>query len=150
MTTNPQLVNMWEKLSLAPYDQTKDVLYLAIVPDSNVVVEKCRIFLEELSRFNLFLISKFKTHIFSVYDKCRFGWHVRGHAKDSPRDGIIRLNHRSTGNTSSSTLKFLSNFEDQHVIDKRVMMSRLKVCFNFNFFNLIKKNRVLLKIWKMN
>lgn len=50
VTTNPQLVNIWETLSLAPYDQTKDVIYMAVVPDSNIVVEKCRVFLEELSR----------------------------------------------------------------------------------------------------
>lgn len=50
VSINPLLTNMWEKLSLAPYDQTKDVLYLAVVPDSTVIVEKARIFLEELSR----------------------------------------------------------------------------------------------------
>lgn len=41
---------MWEKLSLAPYDQTKDVLYLAVAPKSTGVLEKLRIYLEELSR----------------------------------------------------------------------------------------------------
>lgn len=55
---------MWEKLSLAPYDQTKDVLYMAVVPDSNVVVEKCRIFLEELSRYFYFLLNYRSKNIF--------------------------------------------------------------------------------------
>ncbi|KAI6202628.1 Mediator of RNA polymerase II transcription subunit 13 [Aphelenchoides fujianensis] len=81
IATNPQLVHMWEKLTMGPYDQAKDVLYVAVVPDSTVVVEKCKIFLEELS---------------TVYEKCRFGRHVKLATRDAPRDGIIRVSMKST------------------------------------------------------
>ncbi|KAI6225150.1 Mediator of RNA polymerase II transcription subunit 13 [Aphelenchoides fujianensis] len=80
IATNPQLVHMWEKLTMGPYDQAKDVLYVAVVPDSTVVVEKCKIFLEELS---------------TVYEKCRFGRHVKLATRDAPRDGIIRVSMKS-------------------------------------------------------
>uniref|UniRef100_A0A915DHM3 Mediator of RNA polymerase II transcription subunit 13 n=1 Tax=Ditylenchus dipsaci TaxID=166011 RepID=A0A915DHM3_9BILA len=121
VTTNPQLVNAWEKLALAPYDQTKDVLYLAVVPDSNVVVEKCRVFLEELS---------------NMYEKCRFGSHVKMQTKDSPRDAIIRVGHQrlnginpgpSTNGHNGSLQAFLNAFEEgKYVEDKKGLTSKLR------------------------
>ncbi|KAI6194899.1 Mediator of RNA polymerase II transcription subunit 13 [Aphelenchoides besseyi] len=80
IATNPQLVHMWEKLTMGPYDQAKDVLYIAVVPDSTVIVEKCKIFLEELS---------------TVYEKCRFGRHVKLATRDAPRNGIVRVSMRT-------------------------------------------------------
>lgn len=116
MVTNPQLVHLWEKLSLAPYDQTKDILYLAVVPDTNVVVEKCRVFLEELS---------------SIYEKCRFGIHVKVQTKDAPRDAILRLGHyRAQGpqQGNGSLHDFLKHFEGgKHVEDRKAFMAKLKV-----------------------
>ncbi|CAD5217572.1 unnamed protein product [Bursaphelenchus xylophilus] len=79
IATNPQLVHMWEKLSMAPYDQPKDVLYLAIVPDGNVLADKCKVYLEELS---------------SVYEKCRFGRHLKVNVKEPNcqlKDGIFKI-----------------------------------------------------------
>lgn len=77
IATNPQLVHMWEKLTMGPYDQAKDVLYLCVVPDSNVVVEKSKAYLQDLS---------------TLYERCRLGRHVPLSTKDAPRDGIIRVN----------------------------------------------------------
>uniref|UniRef100_A0A915EP20 Mediator of RNA polymerase II transcription subunit 13 n=1 Tax=Ditylenchus dipsaci TaxID=166011 RepID=A0A915EP20_9BILA len=121
VTTNPQLVNAWEKLALAPYDQTKDVLYLAVVPDNNVVAEKCRVFLEELS---------------NMYEKCRFGSHVKMQTKDSPRDAIIKVGHQrlngmnpgpSTNGHNGSLQAFLNAFEEgKYLEDKKGLTSKLR------------------------
>lgn len=89
IATNPQLVHLWEKLTMGPYDQPKDVLYLAVVPDNNVVVEKCKVYMEELS---------------TLYEKCRFGRHVKLSTKDAPRDGIIRVNMKSVVNPAAQGL----------------------------------------------
>jgi hypothetical protein len=94
------------------------VLYLAVVPDANVVVEKCKIFLEELS---------------SVYEKCRFGRHVKVITKDSPRDGIFRVDHKNVTN-SGLNLGFLDNFDGKHTDDRKLLMSRLKH-FTENYAN---------------
>lgn len=47
---SPTMIRNWEQLELMPIDQPKDVLYLALAPDVNVLVEKCKVFFEELSR----------------------------------------------------------------------------------------------------
>jgi hypothetical protein len=46
----PTALRHWEQLELMPICQPKDVLYLAVVPDVNVLAEKCKVFLEEMSR----------------------------------------------------------------------------------------------------
>jgi hypothetical protein len=98
VSTNPQLVHMWEKLTMGPYDQAKDVLYLAVVPDSNVVVEKCKVYLEELS---------------TIYEKCRFGRHVKLATKDAPRDGIIRVNMKASSNAMAHGLGANNKLNDE-------------------------------------
>jgi hypothetical protein len=52
---SPTMIKNWEQLELMPIDQPKDILYLALVPDVNVIVEKCKVFLEELSRYFLYI-----------------------------------------------------------------------------------------------
>lgn len=47
----PQSIHQWDKLEMAPFDQQKNILYLALVPDIELVIEKTRIYLDELSRF---------------------------------------------------------------------------------------------------
>lgn len=79
---SPTMIRNWEQLELMPIDQPKDVLYLALVPDVNVLAEKCKIFLEELS---------------SVYERrCRLGSHTRLEIKDSPKDAILRVGSSSS------------------------------------------------------
>lgn len=57
VSLQPQMIRHWEQLELMPMDQPKDLLYLALVPDVNVVAEKCKIFMEEMTRWAvLFLI----------------------------------------------------------------------------------------------
>lgn len=57
----PGLRQIGEATTLAPIDQPKDILYLAIVPDSDVAVEKMAKFMEQLSAF---------------YERQRLGRHV--------------------------------------------------------------------------
>lgn len=110
---SPQLLHVWEKLSLGPYDQPKDVLYLAVVPDSNVVVEKTRIFLEELSK---------------VYERHRFGKHVRVYSKEGVRDGIMRINHKSPDRNPDRVHEPELDrlFQMKFDADKKTVLSRLK------------------------
>ncbi|CAK5081745.1 unnamed protein product [Meloidogyne enterolobii] len=78
---SPTMIRNWEQLELMPIDQPKDVLYLALVPDVNVLAEKCKIFLEELG---------------SVYERrCRLGSHIRLSIKDAPKDAILRVGRSS-------------------------------------------------------
>lgn len=111
------MVSMWEKLSLAPYDQTKDVLYLAVVPDCAVVVEKCRIFMEELSRY--------------VYN--------RGYIKFVPLFERLFLEI-----TESIWMKFC--FEDQGVRSKNGLRFLKLVVYNTNKQNFIQIGFVVSEI----
>lgn len=51
ITASPQILRMWEKFALEPYDQTKDVLYIGVVPDSIVCIERSKKYFEDLSRY---------------------------------------------------------------------------------------------------
>lgn len=50
ISASPQALRIWEKMLLEPYDQPKDVLYIAVVPDSIMCVEKSKKYFEDLSR----------------------------------------------------------------------------------------------------
>lgn len=125
------MIHLWDKLTLGPYDQAKDVLYLAVAPDrfvillifriepetttiffSNVIVEKCKVFLEELS---------------TVYEKCRFGRHVKLATKDTPRDGIIRINMKSHSvvNAAAQGLGANNKFNEE---DRRLSLRITAFC----------------------
>lgn len=48
---SPQIIRIWEKMSLEPYDQPKDVLYIGVVPDNLISIENTKKYLADLSRF---------------------------------------------------------------------------------------------------
>lgn len=52
LAVSPQTLRLWERLMLEPYDQPKDVVYVGVVPDNTVVVERAKTFF----RFVLFAI----------------------------------------------------------------------------------------------
>lgn len=54
--------------------------------------------------------------------------------KDSPQDGIIRVHHRSNATSNGSLGTFLGEFDEKHIKDRKVLMSRLKG-FTDNFAN---------------
>ena len=49
LVVSPHALRYWEKLFLEPYSDQRDVVYLAIIPDEDRVVEDARIFFRELS-----------------------------------------------------------------------------------------------------
>uniref|UniRef100_A0A914HFG2 Mediator of RNA polymerase II transcription subunit 13 n=1 Tax=Globodera rostochiensis TaxID=31243 RepID=A0A914HFG2_GLORO len=72
-----QVLRDWDRLELMPADQCKDVLYLTVIPDVNVIASKCKMYMEELS---------------NMYERrCRLGIHVPIGIRDAPRDGILRV-----------------------------------------------------------
>lgn len=106
VSTNPQLIHMWEKLTMAPYDQPKDVLYLAVAPEGNVFQEKVKFFMEELS---------------NVYEKCRFGRHVKVNIKDPNsqiKDGILKVNCTRNFISNDKAFPQLSTEEEKRYITK--------------------------------
>lgn len=63
--TSPQIVRLWEKMSLEPYDQPKDVLYIGVVPDNLICIEKTKKYLIDLSMF--IFISFFKLFFYNNF-----------------------------------------------------------------------------------
>lgn len=51
VVASPQILRMWEKMALGPYDQPKDVLYIGVVPDNPMCIEKTKKYLTDLSRY---------------------------------------------------------------------------------------------------
>ncbi|KAL3083455.1 hypothetical protein niasHS_011257 [Heterodera schachtii] len=90
-----QVLRDWDRLELMPADQCKDVLYLTVVPDVNVIASKCKVYMEELS---------------NMYERrCRLGIHVPIGIREAPRDGIFRVgreenNSLSSGSTPAATV----------------------------------------------
>ena len=73
ITTPPQ-----DKMMLSPLGEAKDVLYLAIVPDNDLLIQQA---------------SSFFSHLGAVYEQCRLGKHRPLSAK--LRGGIMRAGRKS-------------------------------------------------------
>ncbi|KAB0794092.1 hypothetical protein PPYR_13712 [Photinus pyralis] len=74
MSLSPYAVHHWERLLLEPYSYARDVAYIVVAPDNDIVLPRVRSFFKDLS---------------TAYEMCRLGRH-------SPitkvlRDGILRV-----------------------------------------------------------
>lgn len=87
---------------------------------SNVIVEKCKVYLEELS---------------TIYEKSRFGRHVRLSTKDTPRDGIIRVNMKSHSvvNAAAQGLGANSKFNEE---DRKLHLKISAFCDQVSCFKI--------------
>uniref|UniRef100_A0A915CHH7 Mediator of RNA polymerase II transcription subunit 13 n=1 Tax=Parascaris univalens TaxID=6257 RepID=A0A915CHH7_PARUN len=115
ITASPQILRMWEKMTLEPYDQPKDVLYIAVVPDSLVCVEKSKKYFDDLSR---------------IYEQCRFGRHIPL-AREPFKDGMLRVPARFPSTNPGECDNFLNQVE-RHMGDNKTLIARLKAymqCF---------------------
>ena len=70
---SPLALRLWDKLQLDPFSPQKDVLYVAVVPESNAVFARAQTFFRELSK---------------TYESYRLGRHCP-FTKALPRDGIL-------------------------------------------------------------
>lgn len=73
VTISPFALRLWDRLSLEPYGQPKDVVYLAVVPDNQFILQKSCAFFRELSK---------------VYEGLRLGRHCP--ITRVLKDGIMR------------------------------------------------------------
>ncbi|KAK5641736.1 hypothetical protein RI129_010283 [Pyrocoelia pectoralis] len=74
MSLSPYAVHHWERLLLEPYSYARDIAYIVVAPDNDIILPRVRSFFKELS---------------TAYEMCRLGRH-------SPitkvlRDGILRV-----------------------------------------------------------
>ncbi|KFD55684.1 hypothetical protein M513_03432 [Trichuris suis] len=74
ISVSPFSVRLWDRLCLEPFAQPKDVVFIAVVPDSHYVVRKARNFFRELSR---------------TYEAMRLGRHCP--ITRVLKDGIMRV-----------------------------------------------------------
>uniref|UniRef100_A0AC35TFX8 Mediator of RNA polymerase II transcription subunit 13 n=1 Tax=Rhabditophanes sp. KR3021 TaxID=114890 RepID=A0AC35TFX8_9BILA len=114
--SSPQIISSWEKLFLSPYDQSKDVLYFAIVPDDNIMVDKAKLFFDEVSR---------------TYEGWRLGKHAKI-TKDFVKDGIIRVptNVNIKPNCNSRAFQAFFDKLDRENEDE-VLVKKLKAYASF-------------------
>uniref|UniRef100_A0A0K0CV32 Mediator of RNA polymerase II transcription subunit 13 n=1 Tax=Angiostrongylus cantonensis TaxID=6313 RepID=A0A0K0CV32_ANGCA len=109
----PHVVRHWEHLSLGPIDQPKDVLYLAVVPDSAEICGMAVKYMEQLSQ---------------MYERMRFGRHIAWPTGVDGRDGCVRVGCRTQSGkypTETTTLDFL-NLVGRYV-DNKVFMTKLRL-----------------------
>ncbi|VDN07598.1 unnamed protein product [Thelazia callipaeda] len=114
IVTSPQILRLWEKMSLEPYDQPKDVLYIGVVPDNLVCIEKTKKYLMDLSR---------------MYEQCRFGRHIP-FIREVLRDGLLRVPTRYPATNPGECDNFLNQVE-RHIGDNKSLIARLKVYMQY-------------------
>uniref|UniRef100_A0A0R3QPB6 Mediator of RNA polymerase II transcription subunit 13 n=1 Tax=Brugia timori TaxID=42155 RepID=A0A0R3QPB6_9BILA len=112
--TSPQIIRLWEKMSLEPYDQPKDVLYIGVVPDNLICIEKTKKYLMDLSR---------------MYEQCRFGRHIP-FSREVLRDGLLRVPTRYPATNPGECDNFLNQVE-RHIGDNKSLITRLKVYMQY-------------------
>ncbi|CAG9533297.1 unnamed protein product [Cercopithifilaria johnstoni] len=112
--TSPQIIRLWEKMSLEPYDQPKDVLYIGVVPDNLICIEKTKKYLMDLSR---------------MYEQCRFGRHIP-FSREMLRDGLLRVPTRYPATNPGECDNFLNQVE-RHIGDNKSLITRLKVYMQY-------------------
>lgn len=61
IAVTPQALRLWDRLLLEPFSQTKDVVYVALIPDNSFVYDRAAVYFRELSK---------------TYENYRFGKHV--------------------------------------------------------------------------
>lgn len=75
VVVSPFAVKFWEKLSLEPYAMTRDVGYIALVPDNEYIISKVKSFLNDLS--TTYEVLHFGDH-FPIRKVCKDGICVVG------------------------------------------------------------------------
>ena len=74
MSVSPYSLRYWDKQFLEPFGKVRDVLYVVVAPDNDMVLKHVNSFFKELS---------------TVYETCRLGRHC---AINKPlRDGVLRV-----------------------------------------------------------
>ncbi|KAM3719730.1 Mediator of RNA polymerase II transcription subunit [Dirofilaria immitis] len=112
--TSPQIIRLWEKMSLEPYDQPKDVLYIGVVPDNLICIEKAKKYLMDLSK---------------MYEQCRFGRHIP-FTREVLRHGLLRVPTRYPATNPGECDNFLNQVE-RHIGDNKSLITRLKVYMQY-------------------
>ncbi|MFH4976590.1 hypothetical protein AB6A40_003299 [Gnathostoma spinigerum] len=126
---SPEIIRMWEKMTLEPYDQPKDILYVAVVPDNIVCFENSKKYFDDLSR---------------VYEQFRFGRHIPL-CKEPLKEGILRVPARFPATNSAEFDNFLNQVE-RHMGDNKSLINRLKAymqCFENELAKLLLTNDCL-------
>lgn len=78
MSLSPIALHFWEKLLLEPYSCQRDVAYIVVAPENELVLNNVKLFFKEFS---------------AVYETCRLGQHVA--ITKVLRDGILRIGQKS-------------------------------------------------------
>ncbi|XP_038059919.1 mediator of RNA polymerase II transcription subunit 13-like isoform X2 [Patiria miniata] len=74
LSSSPYALHNWEKLLLEPYSATRDIAYVALVPDNDFILQCAKSFFREVT---------------AVYESCRLGRHAP--IAKTQRDGIFRI-----------------------------------------------------------
>ncbi|VDK47658.1 unnamed protein product [Anisakis simplex] len=122
---SPTILRMWDKMQLEPYDQPKDILYIAVIPDNQICVDKSKKFFDDLSR---------------IYEQCRFGRHIP-FSRDPFKDGLLRVPSRYLSTTNHSEFDNFLNQVERHMADYKGLIAKLKAYMQY-FENEV--SRVLL------
>lgn len=84
MSSSPYAVLYWEKLLLEPFSSSRDIAYIALVPDQEFICKCAKMFFKELT---------------SVYESCNLGRHVP--MAKSMRNGILRIGQKYANKVES-------------------------------------------------
>ncbi|XP_071789483.1 mediator of RNA polymerase II transcription subunit 13-like isoform X2 [Asterias amurensis] len=77
LSSSPYALHNWEKLFLEPYSSSRDIAYVALVPDNDFVLQCAKSFFKEVT---------------AVYESCRLGRHAP--IAKTQRDGIFRIGNK--------------------------------------------------------
>ncbi|RNA26525.1 mediator of RNA polymerase II transcription subunit 13, partial [Brachionus plicatilis] len=88
LTISPYAVKFWEKLNLEPYSKQKNIAYLIMMPEIDVLNDKDSLFEYETTKQS---VSNYFKELNSTYELCRLGLH-RPALRIAPDQGFVKIN----------------------------------------------------------
>ncbi|ODN04072.1 Mediator of RNA polymerase II transcription subunit 13 [Orchesella cincta] len=113
LSLSPLAIRFWEKLLLEPYAYPRDVAYIVVCPDSDVIIHRVKTFFREFS---------------SMYEVCQLGKHCP--VTKVLQDGIVRVGKTAATRLASEPLdEWFSMLPDIPVAS--ILKLYAKVCKHF-------------------
>lgn len=128
VSLSPHAIHHWDKLMLEPYSYSRDVGYIVLVPDSNILITKVQAFFRDLS---------------AAYEQCRLGRHAP--VARISKDGIYRVPCGSRTEPLDEWFRALPENTSTEILKSysQVSFFSFLCCFFFNFNVQYNKNNVL-------
>ncbi|CAB4058261.1 MED13 [Lepeophtheirus salmonis] len=129
LSISPLALHFWEGLSLEPFAQPRDVAYIVVAPDNELVLNSVKEFFRNLS---------------SIYEMCRLGKHVP--ITHRLKDGVLKVGRSAAVKLADSDVEeWFRLIGDSHIAALLKLYAQVCRHFLLPHLNTIPFDRSLLK-----